>query len=95
MLLDFLMFAPLAPGESVEPFTHKVATGGVETVADVLEWGVRSFPASDEVLEQDIALLTLVQSGMSSDSFDVMHLGDDESRLWHFHENLMRYIEEE
>ena len=64
-------------------------------MSDVLEWGVRSFPASDEVLEQDIALLPLVQAGMSSDSFDVMRLGDDEIRLWHFHENLMRYIEEE
>lgn len=94
MLFDFLMFAPLAPGETVAPFTHKVAKGGVEAVSDVLEWGARSFPASDEVLEQDIALLPLVQSGMSSDSFDVMRPGDDESRLSHFHENLMRYIEE-
>jgi len=95
MLFDFLMFAPLAPDESVETFSHKVAKGGVEAVSDVLQWGVRSFPASDEVLEQDIALLPLVQSGMRSDSFDVLRLGDEESRIWHFHENLMRYIEEE
>ena len=95
MLFDFLMFAPLAPDETVEPFTHKVVKAGVDAVSDVLEWGARSFPASDEVLEQDIALLPLVQSGISSDSFDVMRLGDDESRLRHFHENLMRYIEEE
>ncbi|MFT4826151.1 MAG: phenylpropionate dioxygenase-like ring-hydroxylating dioxygenase large terminal subunit [Halioglobus sp.] len=94
MLFDFLMFAPLAPGETVKPFTHKVAKGGVDAVSDVLEWGARSFPASDEVLEQDIALLPFVQLGMNSDSFDAMHLGADESRLSHFHENLMRYIKE-
>ena len=51
MFFDFLMFAPLAPDETVEPFSHKVVRGGVDAVSDVLEWGVRSFPASDEVLE--------------------------------------------
>ncbi|MFK8020466.1 MAG: aromatic ring-hydroxylating dioxygenase subunit alpha [Pseudomonadales bacterium] len=95
MLFDFLMFAPLAPDETFKPFTYKVAKGGTEAVGDVLEWGERSFPASDEVLEQDIALLPLVQLGMSSDSFEAMHLGDDESRLWHFHQNLMQYLEQE
>lgn len=55
---------------------------------------VRAEEASlDAVLDQDTAILPLVQRGMSSSGFDELVLGTQEGRILHMHETLSRYLE--
>ncbi len=84
MYFDFIMCAPLAPGESVAPYTHRVARGGEAPVGDVLEWGVRNHPVVNQVLGEDIDLVEHVQAGMRSTAFAGPILSSDERRIAHY-----------
>lgn len=89
---DFIMCAPLQPGETVPPYEHRVVRGGSEPVADVLQWGVRAHPIAAQVLAEDVDLVEHVQAGVGSMAFDGPILGRDERRIEHFHEALDRLI---
>jgi phenylpropionate dioxygenase-like ring-hydroxylating dioxygenase large terminal subunit len=86
MYFDFLMCAPLEPGEEVEPYQHRVVKAGTEAVADVLKWGARQHPVVNQVLGQDVDLVEMVQRGMRSQSFREPLLSSDERRIAHFHQ---------
>jgi len=88
MYYDFIMCAPLAPGEEVPEYHHRVVRGGAEPVAEVLEWGTRQHPVVDQVLGQDVALVEHVQRGQRSRSFAGALLSNDERRIVHFHESI-------
>lgn len=88
MFFDFIMCAPLADGESVPPYEHRVVRGGTEKVADVLEWGVRNHPIVNQVLDEDVGLVEHVQKGQRSQSFEEGIFSEDERRIEHFHRNI-------
>lgn len=88
MYFDFIMCAPLAEGETVPAYTHRVVRAGSEPVGDVLEWGVRQHPIVNEVLGQDVALVEHVQKGMRSQGFTAPILSSDERRITHFHQTI-------
>lgn len=92
MYFDFIMCAPLQPGETVAPYTHRVVRGGAEPVGEVLEWGARQHPVVNEVLGQDVGLVEHVQRGVGSLSFTDFILSSDERRIAHFHHNLDELI---
>lgn len=93
MYYDFIMCAPLAPGETVPEYEHRVVRGGAEAVGDVLQWGVRQHPVVNQVLGEDVGLVEHVQRGQRSLGFDGPILGRDERRLAHFHGNLDALIQ--
>lgn len=88
MYFDFLMCAPLEPGEEVPPYEHRIVKARTEAVADVLKWGSRQHPVVNQVLGQDVDLVETVQRGMRSQSFDGPLLSIDERRIAHFHESI-------
>jgi len=92
MYFDFIMCAPLAEGEELEAYTHRVVRGGEEAVGSVLEWGMRQHPVVDQVLGQDVGLIEHVQRGLRSRAFDGPLLSSDERRIAHFHENIDELI---
>jgi len=92
MYFDFIMCAPLQPGESVPDYRHRIVEAGSEPVADVLEWGPRQHPIVNQVLEEDLGLLQSVQEGLRSQSFRGPLLSTDERRIGHFHASLDRLI---
>lgn len=92
MYFDFIMCAPLAEGETVPPYEHRVVRGGTERVADVLTWGVRQHPIVNQVLDEDVGLVEFVQKGQRSRSFDEGILSSDERRIEHFHRNIDELI---
>ncbi len=85
MYFDFIMCAPLAEGETVEPYEHRIVRGGTERVGDVLKWGARQHPIVNQVLDEDVGLVEFVQRGQRSQSFDEGILSSDERRIGHFH----------
>ncbi len=93
MYFDFIMCAPLAEGESMPSYEHRVVRGGDEPVGDVLEWGVRNHPIVNQVLGQDVDLVEHVQKGMRSQSFTAPILSRDERRVAHFHRNIDALIQ--
>lgn len=88
MYFDFIMCAPLADGETVPPYQHRIVKGGAEPVADVLEWGVREHPVVNQVLSEDVDLVEHVQSGIRSAGFDGPILSSDERRITHYLRNI-------
>ncbi|WP_197276998.1 aromatic ring-hydroxylating oxygenase subunit alpha [Sphingomonas profundi] len=92
MFFDFIMCAPLAEGEAVPDYTHRVVRGGAEPVGEVLQWGARAHPVAEMVLSQDVDLVEHVQRGLGSQSFVAPLLGTDERRITHFHESIDRLI---
>lgn len=89
---DFIMCAPLAEGEVVPQYEHRVVRGSEEAVEDVLKWGVRQHPIVNEVLGQDVGLVEFVQQGQRSQSFSGGILSTDERRIEHFHRNIDELI---
>jgi phenylpropionate dioxygenase-like ring-hydroxylating dioxygenase large terminal subunit len=94
MYFDFIMCAPLEPGEVVPPYEHRVVKARTESVADVLKWGVRQHPVVNQVLGQDVDLVETVQRGMRSQSFIGPLLSSDERRIAHFHQSIDDLISE-
>ena len=47
-----------------------------------------------EVLDEDLYNLPRIQAGMRSAAVEALHLGTQEIRILHFHDTLMRYLEE-
>lgn len=94
MYFDFLMCAPLEPGEEVEPYEHRVVKAGTEPVADILKWGARQHPVVNQVLGQDVELVEMVQRGMRSQSFREPLLSSDERRIAHFHQMIDDLVSE-
>ncbi|HEX2793753.1 MAG TPA: aromatic ring-hydroxylating dioxygenase subunit alpha [Croceicoccus sp.] len=92
MYFDFIMCAPLAEGEDVPPYSHRVVRGGEEEIGEVLEWGARSHPVVNQVLDQDVDLVEHVQQGMRSQAFAGPILSSDERRIEHFHRNIDQLI---
>ena len=45
-----------------------------------------------DTIDQDVELLSNVQAGMRSDAFDTTWLNDDEMRVQHFHNEVVRKI---
>ena len=48
-----------------------------------------------ELLAQDTYNLPRIQKGMRSRAFEWLHLGEQEIRILHFHDTLMRYVGED
>jgi phenylpropionate dioxygenase-like ring-hydroxylating dioxygenase large terminal subunit len=48
-----------------------------------------------ELLDEDLYNLPRIQQGMRSSAFESLHLGRQEVRILHFHDTLMRYLEQE
>lgn len=92
MYFDFIMCAPLQPGEAAPDYEHRVVRGGAQPVGDVLEWGARSHPVVNEVLGQDVDLVEQVQAGLRSRGFGGPLLSSDERRIAHFHANVERLV---
>ncbi|MDR7102410.1 aromatic ring-hydroxylating dioxygenase subunit alpha [Croceicoccus sp. BE223] len=88
MYFDFIMCAPLAEGETVPPYEHRVVRGGEESIEDVLKWGARQHPVVNEVLGQDVDLVEHVQKGLRSQSFTAPILSSDERRIGHFNQTI-------
>jgi phenylpropionate dioxygenase-like ring-hydroxylating dioxygenase large terminal subunit len=88
MYFDFIMCAPLEPGEVVPPYEHRVVKAKTEAVGDVLKWGSRQHPVVNQVLGQDVGLVDMVQRGMRSQSFEGPLLSSDERRIAHFHQSI-------
>lgn len=89
---DFIMCAPLQPGEEVPAYRHRIVQGKAQPVGEVLEWGVRTHPVAEQILGEDVDLVEEVQSGQKSAGFDRPILSSDERRIAHFHRNLDRLI---
>ncbi|MFS0736727.1 aromatic ring-hydroxylating dioxygenase subunit alpha [Sphingomonas sp. 1P06PA] len=92
MYFDFIMLAPLAPGEAIPSYEHRVVRGKDQLVGEVLEWGARRHPIAEQVLGEDIDLIEQVQAGTASIAFDGPILSEDERRIAHFHANLDRLL---
>jgi carnitine monooxygenase subunit len=88
MYFDFIMCAPLEPGEQPVPYEHRVVKAGSEAVGDVLQWGVRAHPIVNQVLSEDVEFVELVQQGLRSQATGRPLLGSDERRIAHFHESI-------
>jgi len=86
MLFDFVSLLN-APGQDLARPEHlhlRVADG--DRLAGRCEGG--------EVLDEDLYNLPRIQAGMRSAAFEALHLGTQEIRILHFHDTLMRYLEE-
>lgn len=79
MYLDFQEYERLSPG----------ARASARVPHEALRAGDRSV---DAVLDQDTALLPSVQRGMRSSGFSHLVLGEQESRIVHFHRAIDRYL---
>jgi phenylpropionate dioxygenase-like ring-hydroxylating dioxygenase large terminal subunit len=88
MYFDFIMCAPLAPGEEPPVYEHRVARGGSEPIGAVLDWKRWTHPIVEQVLSEDVGLLEHVQAGIHSKGFAGALLSSDERRIAHFHRNI-------
>lgn len=92
MYFDFIMCAPLQPGEEPHDYEHRVVQAGSEPLSETLDWGSRSHPIVEKVLGEDVSLVGFVQKGTQSMAFKGPILGEDEKRLTHFHGMLDQLI---
>ena len=86
MYFDFwsLMNAPNQEIPRPEKKLFRTADG--DTLAGVCEGG--------ELMDEDLYNLPRIQQGMRSSAFRELHLGTQEVRILHFHDTLMRYLEQ-
>lgn len=86
MYFDFLNLVN-TPGQDVErPEKVYLDAGAGDSVGDKCDGG--------NVLDEDLYNLPRIQRGMNSRAFENLHLGRQEVRILHFHDTLMRYIDE-
>lgn len=92
MYFDFIMCAPLEPGEEPPEYDHRVVRAGATPVSEMLDWKRWTHPIVEQVLGEDIGLVEHVQQGMRSQAFDRAILSRDERRLAHFHANIDKLV---
>ena len=83
MLFDFIDLLN-APGQDV-PRPEKLMLKG--------DASLEGLCAGGELLNEDLYNLPRIQAGMRSSGFRHLHLGQQEVRILHHHDTLMKYIE--
>lgn len=83
MYFDFLNLLN-TPAQDVPRPRHERRCAG--------EGGDLSHIPGGEILDEDLYNLPRIQAGMQSSAFEALYLGDQEIRIRHFHDTLMRYI---
>jgi hypothetical protein len=86
MFFDFVSLVNMPDQDVPRPEKiHLRATEG-DTVGGRVEGG--------ELLDEDLYNLPRIQQGMRSAAFRELHLGTQEVRILHFHDTLMRYLDQ-
>ncbi len=84
MLFDFINLVNAPDQDIPRPEKQILRVSDGDTTEDLLEGG--------ELLDEDLYNLPRIQQGMRSRAFEALHLGEQEIRILHHHDTLMRYI---
>jgi phenylpropionate dioxygenase-like ring-hydroxylating dioxygenase large terminal subunit len=85
MYFDFVNLVNAPAQEVARPDKRVLRVADGDTAEGLLEGG--------ELLDEDLYNLPRVQRGMRSRAFESLHLGEQEVRILHFHDTLMRYLD--
>lgn len=87
MYFDFINLINAPDQDIPRPEKRILRVADGDTTAGVFEGG--------ELLDEDLYNLPRIQAGMRSRAFESLHLGEQEIRILHFHDTLMKYVGED
>ena len=85
MFFDFLSLVNMPAQDVPRPEKVRLDAARGDRCAGKVDGG--------DLLDEDLYNLPRIQAGMRSAAFRELHLGDQEIRIRHFHDTLMRYVD--